>query len=302
MGEAGLGLPQPLLRERAVLDLGQDLAHAFAHAFVHDPRTAPVVAPLRGVRDRVAHPGQAALVDQVDDELELVQALEVRDLGLVPGLHQRVEPRLDERGDAAAQHRLLTEQIGLGLLLERRLEDARSSGSDAGAVGERSAERGARSIMLDRDERGGADAFLVGPPDQVTRPLRGDHRDVDVGGWLDRPEVHRESVREHQHVAGLEVRCDLRGVDGSVRRVGEHDHDDVGLRDRLACRPHGQSGLLGLGPGRRAFAEPDPDVVARIPQVLRVRVPLAPEPQDRDPLPREDRRIGIRVVVDRRHR
>src|SRR6187397_3506337 len=56
VGEAGLGLPQPLLREGAVLDLGKDLAHAFANALVHDAGSAHVVAPFGGVGDRVPHP------------------------------------------------------------------------------------------------------------------------------------------------------------------------------------------------------------------------------------------------------
>jgi hypothetical protein len=38
---------------------------------------------------------QAALVHQVDDQLQLVQALEVRDLRLVAGLDQRLEAGLD---------------------------------------------------------------------------------------------------------------------------------------------------------------------------------------------------------------
>jgi hypothetical protein len=33
-----------------------------------------------------------------------------------------------------------------------------------------------------------------------------------------------------------------------------------------------------------------------------MRVTLAPEAQDGDPLPRKDRRIGFRIVIDRRHR
>src|SRR5262245_6870980 len=92
VGEAGVGLPQPLLGEGAVLDLGQDLAHALANALVHDAGAARVVAPLGGVGDRVPHPRKAALVDQVDDQLHLVQALEVGDLGLVAGVHERLEP------------------------------------------------------------------------------------------------------------------------------------------------------------------------------------------------------------------
>ena len=53
-----------------------------------------VVAVLGGVADRVAHPAEAALVHHVDDQLQLVQALEVRALRLVAGLDQRLEAGL----------------------------------------------------------------------------------------------------------------------------------------------------------------------------------------------------------------
>ena len=64
----------------------------------------------------MVHLGEAALVDQVDDQLQLVQAFEIGDLGLVAGLDQRLEPGVDQLGRAAAEHGLLAEQIGLGLL------------------------------------------------------------------------------------------------------------------------------------------------------------------------------------------
>ena len=69
-------------------------------------------------------PVMPLLVDQVDDQLQLVEALEVGDLGLVAGLDERFEAGLDQLGDAAAEHGLLAEQVGLGLLLEGRLDDA----------------------------------------------------------------------------------------------------------------------------------------------------------------------------------
>jgi hypothetical protein len=53
-----------------------------------------------------------------------VQHLEVGDLRLVAGLGERLEAVLDELRHAAAEHGLLTEQVGLGLLGERRLDDA----------------------------------------------------------------------------------------------------------------------------------------------------------------------------------
>ena len=95
----------PLLGERAVLDLGQQAAHRLLDVVVDDLRPGVVVAVLGGVADRVAHVRQAALVDEVDDQLELVQALEVGDLRLVAGLDQRVEPGLDQRRDARRRAR-----------------------------------------------------------------------------------------------------------------------------------------------------------------------------------------------------
>ena len=83
-----------------------------------DALAARHVAVLGRVADRVAHVGDAALVDQVDDQLHLVQALEVRHLGRVAGLDQRLVAGADELGEAAAEHRLLAEEIGLGLFLE----------------------------------------------------------------------------------------------------------------------------------------------------------------------------------------
>ena len=79
------------------------------------------------------HLGEAALVHQVDDQLELVQALEIGDLGLVAGGDQRLEAGDDQLAGAAAEHRLLAEQIGLGLLAEAGLDRAGIGAADPGA-------------------------------------------------------------------------------------------------------------------------------------------------------------------------
>src|SRR5262249_55499552 len=86
-------------------------------------------------------------------------ALEVSDLRLIAGLHERLETGLDERADTAAQHRLLAEQIGLGFLLERRLDDAGARDADAFRVRQRQRPRGAGRVLLDREQRGGAGAL-----------------------------------------------------------------------------------------------------------------------------------------------
>src|SRR5205823_9764906 len=71
-------LGDPLLRVRAVLDVAEDVAHLLTNGSVDDPRADGVVTVLRGVRHRVAHVAEAAFIDEVDDELHLVHALEVR--------------------------------------------------------------------------------------------------------------------------------------------------------------------------------------------------------------------------------
>ena len=127
----------PLAGELAGLDVVEDPLHLLAHVLVDHALAARVVAELGRVRDRVAHAGEAVLVHQVDDQLQLVQALVVGDLRLVTGLDQGLEPGPDELGGAAAEDGLLAEEIGFGLLLERRLEDAGAAGADADRVGER---------------------------------------------------------------------------------------------------------------------------------------------------------------------
>src|SRR5215207_3701791 len=139
-------------REGAVGDVAEDLLHPRLHRRVDDPRAGHVVAVLGGVGDRPALLGDTAFVDQVDDQLELVQALEVRDLGLVAGLGQHLETGLDQRGDATAEDGLLAEQVGLGLLGEGRLDAAGAEAADALGVGQRELPCLAGRVLLDRDE------------------------------------------------------------------------------------------------------------------------------------------------------
>src|SRR5690349_21105897 len=61
--------------EGAVLDVLQDGLHVLLHVRVDDARAGHVVAVLSRVGDGPALLGDAALDHQVDDELELVQAL-----------------------------------------------------------------------------------------------------------------------------------------------------------------------------------------------------------------------------------
>src|SRR5689334_16192251 len=138
---APVHLRNPLARERSVLNRLEHRPHVLTDVLVDDLRADGVRTVLRGVGDRVVHPLDPALPDQVGDQLELVQALVVGDLGLVPRLDERLEPQLDQLGDAAAEHRLLTEQIGLRLLGKRGLDHPRARSAERGPVGVRQLER-----------------------------------------------------------------------------------------------------------------------------------------------------------------
>ena len=136
-----------------------------------DARAARQVAVLGGVADELVHLGEAALVQQVDDQLQLVQALVVGDLGLIAGLDQRLEALHHQLGRATAQHRLLAEQIRLGLLGKGRLEHAAARAADAVRVGERLGVRLAGGILRHGDQTRHAAALLVLAAHQAARAL-----------------------------------------------------------------------------------------------------------------------------------
>ena len=198
-GALTLVLQHPLAGELPSWISCQDLLHLGLGFVGDDPRAAGVVAVFGRVRDAVAHVVQAALVEQVDDQLQLVHALEVGHLGLVAGLDERFEAGLHQRADAAAEHDLLAEQVGLGLFGEGGFDDAargcrrcpwrrpgRCSRASSPAPSPRAIRQGTPP------PRGELAAH------QVAGPLRRDQQRVDALGRFDLAEVDVEAVRAHQ--------------------------------------------------------------------------------------------------------
>src|SRR5918996_1038135 len=264
VGPALVVLVDPFAGEGARLDLGQDAAHLGLDPVVDDAGPAGVVAVLGGVRDRVAHAGKAALVHQVDDQLELVQAFEVGHLGLVAGLDQGLEAGLDERGGAAAEHRLLAEQVGLGLFLEGGDQGPGRGPADRPGVALGQVPGLPGGVLGDRDQHRGALAVLELAPDQVAGALGGDHGHVHGVGGLDVAEVDVEPVGEEQGVARVEVGGDVACVQVALHGVGDQHHDQVGPGACLGRAGHGQPGRLGGGPAPGALGQPDPHLAAGV--------------------------------------
>src|SRR5436853_4905292 len=131
----GIVLEHPFAREAPGLDFRQHLLHLGPHMLVDDAGPARIVAVLCRVRHRIAHIRDAALIDQIDDQLHLVTALEIRHLRCVARFDERLETGEDQRGEPTTQHRLLSEQIGLAFLAERRLDDAGAAAADCAGIG-----------------------------------------------------------------------------------------------------------------------------------------------------------------------
>src|SRR5579875_1744748 len=174
-GLAGGVLEHPFAGEAARLDIFEDPLHLGADMGVDDPGTARVVAVFGGVRYRITHIGDAAFIDQIDDQLDLVQALEIGHLRRIAGLHQGFVAGQDQRAEPAAQYRLLAEQIGLALFAKRRLDDPGAPAADRRGVREGELERVPRRVLRHRDQTGHAAAALIFGAHDMARALRRDH-------------------------------------------------------------------------------------------------------------------------------
>ena len=212
--------------------------------------------------------------DEVNDELHLVDALEIRVLRLIARLNQRVKTRFHQRGHTAAEDALLAEQVGLGLLAEGRLENARARAADARGIRQRVILRLTGSILVDGDEVGHAFAFQILAADGVAGALRRDHHHVDILRRLDAAKVDVEAVREGEDHAGAQIRLDVFMIHRGLLFVVDEDHDHVGDLGGLGGGHDGQPGLLGLLPALAALVQRDNHVAAGVTQVERVRVSL----------------------------
>src|SRR5450756_3160579 len=231
-----------------ILDLLEDLLHVLPNVGVYNLWTGGVVAHLGRVAHGVAHHLEAAPIDQVHDQLHLVETLEVGGFRSVAGFHQGVEAGLDQFGDAAAQHRLLAEEVGLRLLTEGGLQDAGPGAADALAVGKGHILGATGSILVDGDQTRNPGSLREDLAHDVARGLGRDHADVHFLGWDDLAEVDVEAVGEHQGVARLQVSPNGLFVQLFLGLVGDHNHDDVGGLGGLGYRHHLQPFGFRFGP------------------------------------------------------
>ena len=262
-----------------------------------DPRTRDVLAPLGRVRNRIVHVGDAALVDQVDNQLHFVQALEIGHLGGIAGFHQRLEAAADEFDEAAAQHHLLTEQISLALLAEIGLDHTRTTATHARCIGQRDVMGIARGVLVHGDQARHTAALDELAPHRMARALGRNHDHVDSRFRLDQVEMHVETMRESDRGAITDVGLDVLLVGIGLQFVRDQHHEHVGPLGGIGDAHHLEPGAFGLlGRGRTRTQRDDDFGDAAVAQVLRMRMALAAIADDGNFAGLDDVEIGIPII------
>ena len=293
---ATLNVGDETLGEGAVLNIGQDALHALLGIGVDDAWAGDIATELRGVRDGVVHVLDAALENEVDDQLQLVQALEVSHLRLVARLNQNLEAGLDELLGATAQDGLLTEEVGNGLRLEGGRNDACASTANGCSVGQSQVATVTLRVLVDGDQTRNTLTVDVLTAHQVAWPLRCDHADGDVVLWLDHAKVDVQAVAEEQGVAVLQVRSDVIFVDLRLGGIRGEQHDDVGPLAGLGVVQNLEASLFSLLARLGALAQANGNLYTRLAKVLRVSVPLGAVANDRNLATLDDRQVSVVVV------
>src|SRR5499426_1677328 len=299
-GENGLarfGLGHPLVGELSRLNLGQNLPHLLFDFGADDAFAARQVAVLGGVRDRIAHVRDAALIEQVDDQLHLVQAFEIGHLRRVARLDQSLESGLDQRGQSAAEHRLFAEEVSLGLFFESRLDDAGARPAYRPRVSQADLPGVAARVLSDGQQAWNSRAAFVFAANQMAGAFRRDHEHVDFSRRNDLFKVDRETMRDGQVFAGFEMRLDLAFVDARSQFVRRQHYYDVAAFGGVGYGQDLQPHRLGLGDRRTVRSQPYDDIATAVFQIVRMAEPLRAVSDHRDAFAREGFRVGVVIVI-----
>ena len=165
--------------------------------------------------------------------------------GLITGLDQGFVAGQHQLGGTAAQHGLLTEQIGLGLFAEGGGQHAAARSADAVGISQRPGKTGLGGILMNGDERRHTTTLLELATHQAARALGRNQHHIKVFARGDLLEVDVEAVRKQQHRVLGQLGLDL-FVQLLLRDI-RHQHRDQRCADHgLGRRGDVQAVFLGL--------------------------------------------------------
>ena len=209
---------------------------------------------------------------------------------------------MDQLANAAAEHSLLAEQVGLGFLLEGGLQDACTAGTDAGSVCQGDLLCLAGVILLYADQGRAAFAFRVQAADNVAGALGSDHDNVNIFRGNNGLEMDVEAVCKSQCLALGHVGGNLAVVDVSAQFIGNQHHNNIAGLGSLFNFHHlkvfmGCSKLGCLFPVGRALAQADNNVHAAFSQVFGMGMALGAKADNSNGLAVKHAEVAVGIII-----
>ena len=145
----------------------------------------------------------AALVHQVHNHFQFVQALEIGDFLGITGLYQGLKCRVNQGGHAAAENALFAEQVALRFVFYGGFQHAGAGTAHAFSVGQTDLLGVSGGVLVDCQQAGNTDALGEQFAHAMTGRLRGHHHYVHVIRRNDFLIVDAKAVGDHQGIARL---------------------------------------------------------------------------------------------------
>src|SRR5660397_128267 len=250
----------------STLDLFQYRSHLFTNPLIYDPRASRHVPVLSGLGHRVPHAADPVLMNQINYEFQLVQALEIGDLGLALTLWLRPDTSPNQLRSSSTQDCLLTEKICLCLLLESSLYDTGPGAADTLCVSQTHLLRLSCGVLMDGEKARHSSPVLIHPAHQVSGTLGRNHGYVHVVRRSDLPKVNIEPMGEHEHLAGLQVSAYRIIIDLLLGLVGNENHYHVSALRGLSGSGYIQTHFFSPSPGGRILTQTTDDLHPTVPQ------------------------------------
>ena len=255
---AGGAFLHQLAREFSALDILKDELHFLPCRFADCARTAGARTEFGRVGNRAIHAGNAARMDEIDDQFQLVQAFEIGELRRITRLDQRIETGLDQFHRTPTQHRLLAKQIGFGFRAKIGFDHANAA-ADRGAIGEAELFRRAADVTMHGDQADKTVAFKKPAAQRGARAGRRHHQHVEIVTRLDETEMDREAVDEKQRRAFFHDRREFFCINIGQDLIGRGHDDDIRIARSFGVSRYRKTFGLGLGSAGAAGIETDND-------------------------------------------
>ena len=250
----------PAIGKFTGLNVLENFLHLGFRVRCHNARAGDIFTELSCVGNRIIHIGNAAFVNQVNNEFDLVQAFKIGHFRRITGFSQGLVTGFDQLDHATAQNGLLAKQVGFAFVTESRLNNARTTAADAACIRQRQIAGCAAGVLGNRYQTRHTAAFQIFTAHCVARAFRRHHGDVKIGTRLNEVEMNRQAVGEHQRRAFADIIGDMLVINILLQLIRRQDHDDIGPSSGMGNRFDSNPLGFGFGGRGRALAQADANV------------------------------------------